>query len=139
VAGAGVGVGEGGVGDLDEVGHLELAKCANRDILVCEDCPMPTRNVSLTDHYDDFIEAGVKSGRFSNASEVVRVGLSLLEQRDKEYEARLAWLRGATQEAFDALDRGEGITLSSDEEIDDFVNQAIAEGRAARNAANGRT
>jgi antitoxin ParD1/3/4 len=95
--------------------------------------------VSLTDHYDDFIEAGVKSGRFSNASEVVRVGLSLLEQRDKEYEARLAWLRGATQEAFDALDRGEGITLSSDEEIDDFVNQAIAEGRAARNAANGRT
>ena len=40
---------------------------------------MPTRNVSLTDHYDDLVEADVTSGRFKNASEVMRTGLRLLE------------------------------------------------------------
>ena len=33
---------------------------------------MPTRNITLTDHLDDFIEGGVASGRYKNASEVVR-------------------------------------------------------------------
>lgn len=41
---------------------------------------MPTRNVHLTDHFDKFITAGIESGRFSNASEVVREGLRLLEE-----------------------------------------------------------
>lgn len=90
---------------------------------------MPTRNVSLTNHYDDFIEAGVKSGRFNNASEAVRVGLSLLEQRDKEYEARLVWLQGAAKEAFEAFDRGEGIEV---DDIHDYVSRTVAEGRAVR-------
>ena len=45
---------------------------------------MPTRNVNLTEHLDTFIETGVASGRFSNASEVVREGLRLLEHRDLE-------------------------------------------------------
>jgi antitoxin ParD1/3/4 len=38
---------------------------------------MPTRNVNLIDHFDSFIEKRVNSGRFSNASEVVREGLRL--------------------------------------------------------------
>ena len=37
---------------------------------------MPTRNVNLTHQYDRFIDARITSGRFSNASEVVREGLS---------------------------------------------------------------
>ena len=45
---------------------------------------MPTRNVNLTDHFDNFIQARIKSGRFSNASEVVREGLRLLEQRERK-------------------------------------------------------
>ncbi len=45
---------------------------------------MPTRNVNLTEHFDRFIETGITSGRFSNASEVVREGLRLLEQREQE-------------------------------------------------------
>ena len=44
---------------------------------------MPTGNVNLTEHFDRFIEAGITSGRFSNASEVVREGLRLLEQRER--------------------------------------------------------
>jgi len=30
---------------------------------------MPTRNVNLTEHFDRFIESGIASGRFGNASE----------------------------------------------------------------------
>jgi antitoxin ParD1/3/4 len=69
---------------------------------------MPTRNVNLTEHFDRFIETGVTSGRFSNASEVVREGLRLLEQREQEDKAKLKWLRAAAKEGFDSIDRGEG-------------------------------
>jgi toxin ParE1/3/4 len=61
---------------------------------------MPTRNVNLTEHFDRFIEAGITSGRFGNASEVVREGLRLLEQREQEDRAQLEWLRAAVKEGF---------------------------------------
>ena len=88
---------------------------------------MPTRNVNLTEHFDRFIETGITSGRFSNASEVVREGLRLLEQREQEDKARIDWLRGAAKEGFDAADRGDYVTLRSDREIDDFVDQVRRE------------
>jgi antitoxin ParD1/3/4 len=84
---------------------------------------MPTRNVNLTEHFDRFIEFGITSGRFSNASEVVREGLRLLEQREEEDKARLEWLRGAAREGFDAADCGDYVTLRSDDEIEDFVDR----------------
>jgi antitoxin ParD1/3/4 len=96
---------------------------------------MPTRNVNLTEHFDRFIETGITSGRFSNASEVVREGLRLLEQRQQEDQARLEWLRGAAKEGFDATARGEYITLRTDEEIDNLVRQIrrrVTEKRAAK-------
>jgi|SRR5215469_2729107 len=84
---------------------------------------MPTRNVNLTEHFDRFIETGIAAGRFSNASEVVREGLRLLEQRELEDKAKIEWLRGAAKEGFEAADRGDYVTLRSDQEIDDFVDQ----------------
>ena len=50
---------------------------------------MPTRNINLTDHLDRFIEAEVGSGRYGNASEVVREGLRLIERRKREEGAKL--------------------------------------------------
>jgi antitoxin ParD1/3/4 len=88
---------------------------------------MPTRNVNLTEHFDRFIEYGITSGRFSNASEVVREGLRLLEQREQEDKAKLEWLRAAAKEGFDAADRGDYVTLRSDQEIEGFVDQARRE------------
>lgn len=84
---------------------------------------MPTRNVNLTEHLDDFIETGIMSGRFSNASEVVREGLRLLEQREQEDKARVDWLRVAAKEGFDAVERGDYVTLRSDREIGDFLDK----------------
>ena len=84
---------------------------------------MPTRNVNLTKHFDRFIESGVASGRFSNASEVVREGLRLLEQREQEDKAKLEWLRAAAKEGFDQLDRGEGIEFGAMDDFDVYIDR----------------
>ena len=59
---------------------------------------MPTRNVNLTDKLDRFVAKKVRSGRYENASEVVRAGLRTLERDEQEYEAKLAALRAAVDE-----------------------------------------
>ncbi|MEO8663791.1 MAG: type II toxin-antitoxin system ParD family antitoxin [Bryobacteraceae bacterium] len=59
---------------------------------------MPTRNVNLTDELDRFVLAKVKSGRYENASEVVRAALRTLEKEEREYEARLTALGAAIDE-----------------------------------------
>jgi antitoxin ParD1/3/4 len=88
---------------------------------------LPNRNVDLTQHFDEFIEAGVNSGRFSNASEVVREGLRLLEQREKEDQVRIEWLRTAAREGFDELDRGEGTELEANEQLDSYMGRLGAD------------
>jgi antitoxin ParD1/3/4 len=55
-------------------------------------------SISLGDHFEDFIENSVSKGRFSNASEVVRAGLRLLE----EEEDRVLALKKAIQEGIDS-------------------------------------
>jgi antitoxin ParD1/3/4 len=59
---------------------------------------MPTRNVNLTDELDRFVAKKVKTGRYENASEVVRAGLRTLEREERQYEAKLAALRSAIDE-----------------------------------------
>ena len=58
---------------------------------------MPTRNVVLTDHQADLVERLVASGRYQNASEVLRDGLRLIETRDAQDKARLKALREAAK------------------------------------------
>jgi antitoxin ParD1/3/4 len=84
---------------------------------------MPTRNVNLTDHFDHFIENGISSGRFSNASEVVREGLRLLEQREQEDKAKLEWLRSAAREGFESFSRGESYSIHSAEDLNAFMEE----------------
>ncbi len=88
---------------------------------------MPTRNVNLSEHFDEFIAGRITAGRFSNASEVVREGLRLLEQREREDEAKLEWLRAAAKEGFDQLDRGEGVTFESTDDLAAYIRQIGAE------------
>jgi len=59
---------------------------------------MPTRNVNLTKELDRFVLSKVESGRYENASEVVRTALRGLEREEREYEAKLAALRAAIAE-----------------------------------------
>lgn len=83
---------------------------------------MPTRNVSLTDHFDSFISAGVEAGRYSNASEAVGAGLRLLEQQEQQDEEKLETLRDAIREGVDEIDRGEGIQFASIDDLADYVH-----------------
>ncbi len=59
---------------------------------------MPTRNVNLTEELDRFVLKKVKSGRYENASEVLRAALRILEREERQYEAKLAALRTAIAE-----------------------------------------
>jgi antitoxin ParD1/3/4 len=59
---------------------------------------MPTRNINLTPELDRFVTTKVKSGRYEDASEVVRAGLRTLEREEREHAAKLAALRSAIDE-----------------------------------------
>lgn len=53
------------------------------------------------------VQSLVTSGRYQNASEVVREGLRLIERREAEYEAKLEALRAAAAAGVSALERGD--------------------------------
>jgi antitoxin ParD1/3/4 len=84
---------------------------------------MPTRNVNLTGHYDQFVVKQVTSGRFKNASEVMRAGLHLLEQQNREEEEKLALLRSLAREGFDELDQGRGTVIDGERQLRKFIGQ----------------
>src|SRR5262249_10594758 len=54
-------------------------------------------NVSLTPELEKIVDQKVKSGLYNSASEVVREGLRLLQQRDEVREAKLNSLRAEIQ------------------------------------------
>jgi antitoxin ParD1/3/4 len=88
--------------------------------------PMPTRNVVLTKQQEELIETLVDSGRYQNASEVLREGLRLVQQREAQDAATLKALRSATRAGFEALDRGDFKEFDSIEELESYLN-AVAE------------
>lgn len=71
---------------------------------------------SLGGHFTQFIEAEVSKGRYASASEVVRAGLRLLEER----EAQLAKLQAA-------LIEGEESGVATDFDFDDFLAEMRAD------------
>jgi antitoxin ParD1/3/4 len=52
---------------------------------------------TLGNHYETFVRDLLASGRYASASEIVRDGLRLLEDREALREAKLAGLRAAIQ------------------------------------------
>ena len=95
----------------DEGRRASLAEYASRITLIGSDIEqaiaMPTRNVVLTEQQAALVEALVRSGRYQNASEVLRDGLRLLQRREEEDEAKLEALRAALDEAEAAVSAGD--------------------------------
>jgi antitoxin ParD1/3/4 len=56
------------------------------------------RSFALGERFERFIEEKVRSGRFGNASEVVRAGLRLLEDQEQQRELELEKLRRSIDE-----------------------------------------
>ncbi|GLR88107.1 type II toxin-antitoxin system ParD family antitoxin [Bradyrhizobium iriomotense] len=83
---------------------------------------MPTRNVVLTERQKELIDALVKSGRYQNASEVLRDGLRLVEQREAEDAGKLKALRAAARLGVGALDRGEFKEFRNIEDLQAYLN-----------------
>ena len=68
-----------------------------------------TLNVSLTPELETFVTSRVASGRYLTASEVVRDGLRLLEERQHLHDEALAGVRQKIEEGLASLGRGEGL------------------------------
>lgn len=60
-------------------------------------------NISLTPELEQLVNDKVKTGMYQTASEVIRAGLRLLQERDQHLEA----LRSDVRAGFDALEHGE--------------------------------
>ncbi|HAY88280.1 MAG TPA: type II toxin-antitoxin system ParD family antitoxin [Bacteroidetes bacterium] len=76
-------------------------------------------NVSLNPHYDSLIDKLVSSGQYNSASEVIRSGLRLLEQQNKEQELKTAYYKQEIQRGLDSGDAGSWNN-------DDFLKKAKA-------------
>jgi len=96
---------------------------------------MTTKNISLTEHYSELVDTLVASGKYKNASEVVREGLRLLEQRTTEDNHRLELLRQLATEGFRQLDQGEGVGLQTSGQIATHISKL---GRQAAKLAKNR-
>lgn len=81
-----------------------------------------TRNVVLSQHQHELVESLVQSGRYQNASEVLREGLRLLERLEGEDAAKIAVLRQAAEQGWSDLASGRFVDVDN-ESLDDFVGQ----------------
>jgi len=86
-------------------------------------------NVSLTPELDTFVHDKVESGMYHSASEVIREGLRLMQERDERRVAQLEQLRKEIQVSFDQVERGE-YTDYTVEELPRLLEEIEAQGRA---------
>ncbi len=59
---------------------------------------MKTTSVTLGSYFEEFIKVQISSGRYNNASEVIRAGLRLLEDN----ESRIIALKSAIDEGINS-------------------------------------
>ncbi len=83
---------------------------------------MPTRNVVLSDQQHELVDALVQSGRYQNASEVLREGLRLIEQRERAEQAKLKALRQAAKQGWADISAARYADVG-DDRLEDFVGQ----------------
>lgn len=83
---------------------------------------MPTRNVVLSEHQQNFVENLVQSGRYQNASEVLREGLRLVERREQQEAAQLKVLQEAARTGWADIAAGR-YTDVTDDRLEDFIGQ----------------
>jgi len=91
---------------------------------------MPTRNVVLTEHQSLFVERLVASGQYQNASEVLREGLRMMEQREKEEAARLEALRHAVRTGIADIEAGRFREFSTAKEMGEHLAALTTEALA---------
>ncbi len=77
---------------------------------------------SIGKHFEGLIESLIESGRYSTASEVMRDGLRMIEEREQRREAKLAALRTEIQKGIDS-------GAAEEVDVDDMIKAVKARGR----------
>lgn len=70
-------------------------------------------NVNLGQTFEDYVRAQLESGRYNNASEVIREALRLKMQLDEERQAKLEALRNDIAHAREQVRRGETVETNA--------------------------
>jgi antitoxin ParD1/3/4 len=83
---------------------------------------MPTRNVVLSEHQQQLVETLVQSGRYQNASEVLREGLRLIEERERLENVKLKALKQAARQGWVDVSEGRYADVA-DDKLEDFIGQ----------------
>ena len=87
---------------------------------------MPKRNVVLTEQQAGMIQRLVESGQYQNASEVLRDGLRLLQQREAEKAASLEALRDAANAGLEDFAAGRYRAFSDGKAVRDHLGTRTA-------------
>lgn len=75
-------------------------------------------SISLGNYFESFVQSQINEGRYKNASEVIRAGLRLLEERENKVQA----LKNAIQEGIDS-------GINEDFDADEFLKELKARKR----------
>lgn len=102
-------------------------------------------SVSITPHFSKFIRDKVKSGRYSNASEVVREALRRLEQEEMIAEQSAVIdpdnMKEAVLQGFRSIEGGRYTELRSEPELERYFGDIAERGKkrlaARRKSARG--
>jgi len=90
---------------------------------------MATRNIVLTDHQSQVVDHLVASGRYQNASEVLRAGLRMVEEAESSYITKMNDLKAAIDAGQKDVESGKTRAFTGDEfttYLSDRVEQLIA-------------
>jgi antitoxin ParD1/3/4 len=79
-------------------------------------------NVSIGERWEAFVQQIVKEGRYGSASEVIREGLRLVEEREAKLTALREEIRAAIAEG------GAVESAEVDRELDEFTRELEAKG-----------
>ncbi len=77
---------------------------------------------SIGKHFEDMIDGLIEDGRYATASEIIREGLRMVEEREERRKIKLEALRAEIQKGIDS-------GPAEDVDIDDMFARIKSEGR----------